>query len=128
MDPALEAALALTLADLAATCAITLLVEDTPWSDLGPSAMLWTTDRQDGTGISIMKDDTPAEQIVGLADQVQEAAIEALWMARLPVTWPQCPHHPDTHPLEPVLVSGAPTWRCPDDGGAIAAIGGLDRG
>lgn len=43
MHPALVAALAPVLADLSATCRVTLRIEDEQWSfALGPSAMAWT--------------------------------------------------------------------------------------
>ena len=93
-------------------------------SPLGPAAMVWASE-EIGTGISIVSGESDAEQVVSVADQVQEVAIETLWMERLPVTWPQCPLHPDTHPLDPYLVQGRPVWRCPRSSTVVADIGSL---
>lgn len=52
-----------------------------------------------GTSISVRLADTPrAIGISSVADQVQEWAIEELWI-RSATNWPPCPHHSDTHPL-----------------------------
>ena len=48
-----------------------------------------------------------------LADWVQEWAVEALWSLGRSATWPQCPHHPDSHPLAPVERAGRAVWVCP---------------
>ena len=128
MHPDLVAALAPVLADLAATCRVSLDVRDEDWgSPLGPAAMVWEPD-DSGTGISIVSGEPVAEQVVSVADQVQEVAIEALWTERLPVTWPQCPLHPETHPLEAAVTEGPAIWRCPRSGTVVAHIGALGGG
>jgi hypothetical protein len=67
-----------------------------------------------------------AEQVAALADQVQEWEVEALAAAGRPATWPQCPEHPASHPLEPaVSADGGAIWRCPRSGLAVCAIGKL---
>jgi hypothetical protein len=67
-----------------------------------------------------------AERVAGLAEQVQEWEVEALAGAGRPATWPECPAHPASHPLEPaVSADGAATWRCPRSGLAVGAIGAL---
>jgi hypothetical protein len=40
-------------------------------------------------------------------------------------TWPECPTHPNTHPLEAALLSDRAVWRCPKNGEVIAEIGTL---
>ena len=40
-------------------------------------------------------------------------------------TWPECPTHPNTHPLEAAVLSDRAVWRCPKSGDAIAEIGTL---
>jgi len=127
MHPDLTAALAPVLADLSATCAVRLEVSDNDRGALvGPAVMVWSADGT-GTGISIDSEESPVEQLVSVTDQVQEAAIEALWLAGRPVTWPQCPRHPDTHPLEPVVASSRGIWRCPRDDTPVDDIGTLTR-
>lgn len=126
MHPTLSAALAPVLADLSNTCRVTLRVQEEEWSlALGPSAMVWTPDGT-GTGISIVLEDSVIDQVVSITDQVQEVVIEGLWLAGLPVTWPQCPDHPDTHPLEPTGLSDSAVWRCPASGSVIAELGKLE--
>ena len=40
-----------------------------------------------------------ADQIGELADHSWEWAVEALSVVGLPAVWPECPLHPDSHPL-----------------------------
>jgi hypothetical protein len=81
----------------------------------------------DGTGraVSVPRGLAPAEQVVHLADQVQEWAVEALWRAGDSAVWPQCPLHPGTHPLASRLIGGRAAWTCPRTGTVVASIGGL---
>jgi len=124
MHPDLVSALTPVLADLS-TCAVSLDVRDEDWgSPGGPAATVWEPDGS-RTGISMLSGESAVEQIVSLADQLQEVAIEALWTERLPVTWPQCVLHPDTHPLEPAVEAGQAIWRCPQSSTVVAAIGSL---
>jgi hypothetical protein len=67
------------------------------------------------------------ERLAALAEQVQEWEIEALWAAARPATWPACPQHPNTHPLEPVAPADHACWRCPASGQEVSAIGRLDQ-
>jgi len=67
-----------------------------------------------------------AEQVWWLAQQVQEWEIEELWHEGRSTTWPECPEHPNSHPLEPgVDGTDTPVWRCPSTQEAICAIGTL---
>jgi hypothetical protein len=60
-----------------------------------------------------------------LAEQVQEWELEELAAAGFPATWPQCPDHPNSHPLSPEARGGQALWTCPRTGRRIAVIGGL---
>ena len=58
-----------------------------------------------------------------LVDQVQEWAGEALWIAGASAVWPQCPGHPNAHPLKVTVICRTATdrngdapvavWQCP---------------
>ncbi|MCU1430316.1 MAG: hypothetical protein JWL83_4316 [Actinomycetia bacterium] len=124
VDSGLAAALAPVLKDLATTCAVVLEVRDAPWALPEPSAMIYDASGS-GSGVSMRESDDLDQRVAAVADQVQEAAIEALWRAGLPVSWPPCLIHPDTHPLEPVVAERA-VWRCPQTGRSLSAIGSLD--
>ena len=77
-----------------------------------------------GKAFSSGGDDEP-DQLAQLADQVQEWAVEELWNRGRSATWPECPFHPNSHPLEPAAVAGAALWRCPKTAERVAAIGAL---
>ena len=67
-----------------------------------------------------------AERVVRLAGQVQEWEIEQLAKAGRSATWPECPEHPDSHPLEPdVNDEDVPVWYCPRSKDVICDIGAL---
>jgi hypothetical protein len=69
---------------------------------------------------------TPAEQIVELADHVQDWTVEALNAAALSdAAWPECPRHLNSHPLQATLVAQEPTWVCPRDQTVLGRIGEL---
>jgi hypothetical protein len=67
-----------------------------------------------------------AEQVWWAAHQLQEWEVHELWEAGRSTTWPGCPEHPNTHPLEPDT-DGEDTavWRCPRTQQVICAIGAL---
>ena len=67
----------------------------------------------------------PPERLAGLADQLQEWEIEELAAAGRPATWPECPQHPDTHPLAPQARGDQATWCCLASGQLISGIGAL---
>ena len=125
MDSELEAALAPVLADL--TSATALDPEfgdiDLPLNEtIGTMLYLPGTG---GAGVSVTRGASRTDQVVSLADQVQEWTVEALWsLGRSPV-WPECPKHPDSHPLRPEALSGAATWVCPSSEEEIGPIGSL---
>ena len=67
-----------------------------------------------------------AEQVWWAAEELQEWEIHELWEAGRPATWPECPQHPGTHPLEPGTDDmDTAVWRCPSTQQAICAIGAL---
>ena len=68
---------------------------------------------------------SPPERLVGLADQLQEWEIEELAAAGRPATWPECPQHPDSHPLAPRASDDQAVWCCPASGQVISVIGAL---
>jgi hypothetical protein len=67
-----------------------------------------------------------AEQVSWAAGELQEWEILELWEAGRPATWPECPQHPGSHPLQPGT-DGVDTavWRCPGTQRVICAIGAL---
>jgi hypothetical protein len=78
---------------------------------MGLSFRRWCgTHQAVGTGVHVRAQESLVDRIVSVADRIQEVAIEALWFARLPVTWPECPLHPNSHPLAAVVVDSRPMW------------------
>jgi hypothetical protein len=100
MNPELEAALTPLLADLQVPSGVVPIVGDTEWQDEPGAASCWLHS-PDGTGMGVwVQTGQPfLAQVLALADQVQEWAVEALWKLNRPASWPACPHHPDRHPL-----------------------------
>lgn len=116
------------LRDLAATRVIVLDVQEEAHSDQGPGVVCaWVrgTDGKTGTGISILLAIPAAQRVAELAEQLQELELEELSAAGRPATWPECPEHPDSHPLEPSVQNDAAVWLCPRSRNVICAIGGI---
>ncbi|MGW3030812.1 hypothetical protein ACWDCB_06220 [Streptomyces sp. NPDC001178] len=78
-----------------------------------------------GQGLTSPQGGTAAERLANLADQAQEWAVEALWSEGAPAVWPNCPAHPDTHPLTATVVADTAVWACPKTGATVARIGEL---
>ncbi len=120
------AAIALVLHDLESEgiAAPTITVPGRPGS---PGQRTATVHSGDGTstGIWAWESEPPNEQIVRLADHIQEWAVEWLAARARPATWPMCPAHPNSHPLRPVLADRAPVWVCPQTEAVISRIGEL---
>jgi NAD(P)-dependent dehydrogenase (short-subunit alcohol dehydrogenase family) len=95
VDHALAEALAPVLTDLAHSGAPVPEVRDRRWSDF-PGQLTAMLHAADGTaqGVSVMADEPLAARVASVADQVQEWAVETLWRAGQPATWPECPRHP----------------------------------
>lgn len=126
----LARAVAAVLRDLRATDRPVPRVEPSDWHGAAraASAMLWST--RDGSGQGAWVDTTLAqhEQVVMVADQVQEWAIEELAASRRPTNWPRCPEHPSTHPLKAAAHDGLAVWQCPRSGRPVSEIGRLSGG
>jgi hypothetical protein len=76
-------------------------------------------------GIYVQADLSLPERLADLADQIQEWEVEELSAAGRPATWPECPQHPNTHPLTPEARGDQAAWCCPRTGQVIAGIGAL---
>jgi hypothetical protein len=124
-----DAALAPVLLDLRAADVIVPEVRYEAW-DRGPGyvcACIAPAGRTVGSlGVWVELAASGSEQVAQLAEQVQEWEVEELCATGRSATWPECPEHPNTHPLEPVVThEGAAIWRCPRSALAICAIGEL---
>ncbi len=126
MDALLRQALTEVLRDLQNTSGPIPEVRDRPfdYDDDRATAMVYSA-AGFGRGVSAYRHNTPAERLASVADQVQEWAVEALWTAARPATWPECPQHPDAHPLSAVARGGRAEWICPVSGRAVGEIGRL---
>jgi hypothetical protein len=125
MDAELEAALTPVMDDLTSATAMSPEFEELEWPLQG---MVGTTLFLPGAGevgVSITSGGDRTAQVVSLADQVQEWAVEALWQTGRSPVWPECPEHPDSHPLRPIARSGAAIWVCPVSQALIKPIGSL---
>jgi hypothetical protein len=125
-----DAAFAPVLRDLLATEAIVPEVRYEAWQDRGPESVSAFIGPAGGTagsrGVWVELAASLAEQVARLAEQVQEWEVEELCASGQSATWPQCPEHPNAHPLEPAVTDAAAAiWRCPRAGLAISAIGEL---
>ncbi|WP_433128066.1 hypothetical protein ACQPWW_00590 [Micromonospora sp. CA-240977] len=126
MERELAAALEPILSDLGEPAGVQPDLRDESWRDdpQTASAFLYGADGS-GQGISINLGQPAATQIVALADQVQEWAVEALWSLGRATNWPPCPHHPSSHPLAAMVVTGRAVWACPTLSTEINEIGRL---
>jgi hypothetical protein len=101
-------------------------IQPSDWQDWEPSesALLRAPDGS-AMGVWIDLSADAAQQLAELADQVQEWAVEELGAQRRPTNWPQCPAHPDNHPMQARVRKGNAVWACPSRGGAVILIGQL---
>ncbi len=117
------------LRDLGASGAIIPDIQRDAHDDQGAEvvcAWIRGPDGISGMGISVRPADSAAERVVELAEQLQEWEIEELWSAGRSATWPECPEHPNSHPLEPVIYGeNTAVWRCSRSGHVICAVGML---
>jgi hypothetical protein len=123
MDAELEAALVPVLADLSSATALIPGFEDVDWPVEGAVGTMLFLQGAGRAGVSITKSAERADQVVSLADQVQNWAVEALSGSGRSPIWPECPEHPDSHPLRPIGRSGTALWVCPVSHDEISAIG-----
>jgi hypothetical protein len=127
VDLALQAAVGPVQSDLARTTGLTFSVRGEQWSDDPEMVTAFPLGRLgEQVGIRLTASDSEAKQEADIADQVQEWAIEELWGDGLSAVWPQCPEHPDTHPLAPVVQDGVAVWSCPVSHAVVAEIGSLE--
>lgn len=128
VDILLSEALAPVLRDLENSGALLPDIRDEQWSDFDGqiTAMLYGPDGS-GQGVFVMAGESLPERITSVADQVQEWAVEAHWQAGKSASWPECPEHPRSHPLTPVLREERPAWACPRSGHLICGVGQLPR-
>ena len=129
MHTDLARALNIVMSDVARTGLPTNVVDDHDWvgdPGLQVGARLWSP-YGGGQGVSVLVGEAADDQLVSMADQVQEFVHEGLlWTSGRPVVWPECPRHPDSHPLAPVHDErSGPVWTCPRDRTVIARIGEL---
>lgn len=78
-----------------------------------------------GAGLVVRYGAGGAELAADFADQAQDWAVEALCAVLKPAVWPECPAHPDAHPLAAGVVSGVAVWSCPKTRRTVAPIGEL---
>jgi hypothetical protein len=111
--------------DLAVPDAITPALDEDNWPRDGiqVGATSWWPDGS-GMGIAVPTAAALPERVAYLADQIQEAEVEALWTAGRSAVWPHCPKHPNTHPLRAEVRDGVAVWSCTDSE-IIAPIGEL---
>ena len=119
------------LRDIAASGAIGLDLREEARADRGDGIVCAWASAADGiTGVDIWValESSVAERVAELAEQLQEWEVEELPAVGRSASWPECPEHPNSHPLEPVVAGedGA-VWRCPRSGDVICAIGALGR-
>jgi hypothetical protein len=114
------------LADLQVPSGVAPTVGDREWQDDPNAASCWLHS-PDGTGMGVwVQTGQPfTAQVLALADQVQEWAVEALWMLERPASWPACPYHPDRHPLVAREHDDQAIWVCPVLDTRVAAVGAL---
>lgn len=126
MHPELDAALAPLLVDLQVPSGVLPSVGDREWQDYSGAASCWL-DNADGTGVGVwIQTGQPfTAQVLALADQVQEWAVEALWRLERSASWPACPYHPDRHPLAAREHDDHAVWVCPVLDVRVATIGAL---
>jgi hypothetical protein len=103
---AFRRALEAVLRDLRAQCSVRPDVRE-PEDDY-PGLILYAPD---GSGQGVY-----GVGLAEVADGVQDWAVEALWAEGESAVWPECPAHPDSHPLSATVVEEVAVWVCPQGG------------
>ena len=116
-------AVTVVLRDISATYPVPVHVE--PIAAGGGNDVWITVDTHSKAGIRVADALAPAEQIADVADQVADWLVESLPGAGYRAVWPECPLHPDSHPMQARVVEAAAVWVCPAGVDAIVAIGSL---
>jgi len=127
VEAELASALQPVLHDLGTERHVAAQVRDEPWASAPGQLSCQLRNPADGSsrGIYVLAADSPAQRVASLADQVQEWTVEALWKAGFAATWPECPLHPGSHPLQAATTLDTAIWRCPKLGQQVAIIGSL---
>lgn len=114
------------LHDLEATGAPVPQIEGSDWQNHpgAESALLWAEDHS-GMGVWVDTGLSESEQTAMLADQVQDWLVDELCRVGQATNWPQCPDHPDNHPLAAVANGDTAAWTCPKSGRVVSEIGVL---
>ncbi|WP_432015696.1 hypothetical protein [Streptomyces cucumeris] len=128
MTDDLTAALAPVLRDLRATCAVQPIVREGRGEGDDGGDIVWLHEA-DGSGVGIMlwPGHSAAERLAHVAEQASDWAVEALCAALRPAVWPECPAHPDSHPLEAGVRGGVVWWSCPRTRQPVALVGELGK-
>jgi hypothetical protein len=127
MENELQDALDVILPELRRTSALRPIMKDRAMVNRDGKEVtyvMFLNENGHGQGI-LVPEGNWSHQLAQVADQVQEWAVEELWNQGRPATWPECPFHPESHPLEPAVVAGTALWRCPKTAELVAAIGQL---
>jgi hypothetical protein len=114
------------LRDLEATCPLVPRIEPHQWADFPAqlAAMSWWP-TGNGCGVSVLATETTEQRIASVADQLQDPVVEGLPQFGLPAVWPECPEHPNSHPLRALVVDGIACWVCPLSGDRVQQVGQL---
>lgn len=124
----LRANLEPVLRDMRSSGAVVPDILEEAHDDFGPDcvcAWIQTPGGAGSQGIRVQVSLLSPERLGDVADQLQEWEIEELAAAGRPATWPDCPQHPDTHPLAPRARGDQAVWCCPASGQVISVIGAL---
>lgn len=116
--------LATVLRDVAATYPLPVTVEPAEVGDDAEWVRLSAGDPSTAE-IRAHTDLSPAERLADVAGQVADWLVESLPGAGRPAVWPECPLHPDSHPVDPRAAGDRAEWVCPATGRAVAAVGSL---
>ena len=124
----LRRATAPLLADLAASRLPAPGIREEAHEEREESVCGWIQDPDGtGTGIWVLLDASPAEQVAQLAEQFQDWATDQQDDASRPLHWPACPRHPSAppHRLTPQVHNDHAVWMCWESRQVIWPIGEL---
>ena len=125
VDAELTAALEPVLADLVNAVDLAPDIRGSDFGGPGSICAVLTMEGGGGVGVRITEGADRSRQVVDLADQIQDWAVEELWSAGRSPAWPTCPEHPDSHPLTPTEADSRAVWICPTTSKVVATIGHL---
>ena len=80
-------------------------------------------DGQEWLFLSVPAEANLADRVAALADQVQDFVVEDLPRQNRSTAWPECPDHPNRHPLGAGVEGDHAVWRCPTTGSVVREIG-----